>query len=101
MSSVATDSLPKWVNFGLIPFLNLATAFIVSGLVIWSLGEDPFLAMSLLLEGAFGYGEAVSYTFYYSTHFLHHVCDGLHHLKPMIDHHVFRYVHQNQLFQVS
>ncbi|MCK5041180.1 MAG: ABC transporter permease [Sphingomonadales bacterium] len=70
MSSVATDNLPKWVNFGLIPFLNLATAFIVSGLVIWSLGEDPFLAMSLLLEGAFGYGEAVSYTFYYATHFI-------------------------------
>lgn len=70
MSSVASDSLPKWVNYALIPFLNLATAFLVSGLVIWLLGEDPFLAMSLLIEGAFGYGEAISYTLYYTTHFI-------------------------------
>jgi simple sugar transport system permease protein len=70
MSSVASDKLPKWVNYALIPFLNLATAFLVSGLVIWSLGEDPWLAMSLLVEGAFGYGEAISYTLYYTTHFI-------------------------------
>ena len=70
MSGVVTDNLPKWVNFALIPFLNLATAFFVSGLVIWALGEDPFLALSLLIDGAFGYGEAVSYTLYYTTHFI-------------------------------
>ena len=64
------NKLPKWVDFGLIPALNLLTAFVVSGLVIWGLGEDPMLAMSLLIEGAFGYGEAVSYTLYYTTHFI-------------------------------
>lgn len=70
MSGANTQSLPKWVNLGLIPALNLLTAFLVSGLVVWALGEDPMLAMSLLIEGAFGYGEAVSYTFYYATNFI-------------------------------
>ncbi|MCK5576050.1 MAG: ABC transporter permease, partial [Sphingomonadales bacterium] len=64
------NALPKWINLGLIPLLNLATALLISGIVIQSLGGDPFYALELLIEGAFGYGEGVSYTLYYTTHFI-------------------------------
>jgi len=62
--------LPRWVDIGLIPLLNLAMAFLVAGLVVVLLGESPIEAVELLLFGAFGYGEAVGYTFYYTTNFI-------------------------------
>lgn len=62
--------LPLWADAVLLPALNLLAAFAVSGLVIWGLGEDPFLALSLMIDGAFGYDEAVGYTFYYATNFV-------------------------------
>ncbi|MBL4838915.1 MAG: ABC transporter permease [Kordiimonadaceae bacterium] len=66
----AVRKLPFWAENILLPSLNLLAAFVVSGLVIWGLGEDPFLALSLLVEGAFGYEEAIGYTFYYATNFI-------------------------------
>jgi ABC-type uncharacterized transport system permease subunit len=62
--------LPLWAEAGLLPALNLLAAFIVSGLVIWGLGEDPFVALSLMIDGAFGFQEAIGYTFYYATNFV-------------------------------
>ncbi|TNE57156.1 MAG: ABC transporter permease [Alphaproteobacteria bacterium] len=70
MSTRAPTDLPRLVDVGLIPALNLLTALVISGLVIWVLGEDPFEAMSLMVSGAFGYGEAISYTLYYTTNFI-------------------------------
>ena len=35
----ARGELPAWVNLGLIPLLNLAAAFLVSGLIVLALGE--------------------------------------------------------------
>ncbi|WP_417457822.1 ABC transporter permease [Kordiimonas sp.] len=64
------SKLPLWAEAGLLPALNLLAAFIVSGLVIWGLGEDPFYALSLMWEGAFGFEEATGYTFYYATNFV-------------------------------
>ncbi|PCI61381.1 MAG: sugar ABC transporter permease [Kordiimonadales bacterium] len=68
--AAGVNKLPWWAESILLPVLNLLAAFLVSGLVIWSLGEDPFMALSLLIEGAFGFEEAISYTFYYSTNFI-------------------------------
>ncbi|TNE65993.1 MAG: ABC transporter permease [Alphaproteobacteria bacterium] len=62
--------LPFWVDNILLPTLNVLAAFLVSGIVIWALGNDPFEALSLLVQGAFGYQEAVGYTFYYATNFI-------------------------------
>ncbi|MEM7072467.1 MAG: ABC transporter permease [Pseudomonadota bacterium] len=53
-----------------LPIVNLALAIVISGLFIASLGEDPFQAASLLLYGAFGYGEGFGYTLYYATNFM-------------------------------
>jgi len=66
MSSV----LPRWVTIGLIPLLNLALAFIVSGIVVLAIGEDPIEAVGILIWGAFGWGEGVGYTLYYTTNFI-------------------------------
>jgi simple sugar transport system permease protein len=62
--------LPAWVNLGLLPLLNLAAAFLVSGLIVLQLGESPLEAVELLLFGAFGYGEAVGYTLFYATNLI-------------------------------
>jgi ABC-type uncharacterized transport system permease subunit len=62
--------LPAWVNLGLLPLLNLAAAFFVSGLIVLLLGENPLQAVELLLYGAFGYGEAIGYTLFYATNFI-------------------------------
>jgi len=62
--------LPKWVDYGLIPFLNLVTAFLVAGLVVLIVGENPFEAAYLLVRGAFGYGGGIGYTLFYATNFI-------------------------------
>ena len=62
--------LPGWVNLGLLPLLNLAAAFLVSGLIVLVLGENPLEAVRLLIFGSFGYAEAIGYTLFYATSFI-------------------------------
>ena len=66
----ARGELPAWVNLGLLPLLNLTAAFLVSGLIVLLLGENPIEAVRLLVFGAFGYGEAIGYTLFYATNFI-------------------------------
>jgi ABC-type uncharacterized transport system permease subunit len=65
-----SGELPAWVNLGLLPLLNLAAAFLVSGLIVLFLGENPLEAVRLLIFGAFGYAEAIGYTLFYATSFI-------------------------------
>jgi len=67
---MAQSKLPGWVNAGLIPALNLLTAFFVSGLVIMAMGENPIDAFGYLIYGAFGYEQAIGYTLFYATNFV-------------------------------
>ena len=62
--------LPKWVDIGVIPALNILAALAVSALVILALGENPADALEVMLYGAFGYDEAIGYTLYYTTNFI-------------------------------
>ena len=62
--------LPRWVDYGLIPLLNLITAFLVAGLVVLLVGENPLEAAYLLVRGAFGYGGGIGYTLFYATNFI-------------------------------
>ncbi|MEZ5825644.1 MAG: ABC transporter permease [Geminicoccaceae bacterium] len=64
------EKLPAWVNLGLLPLINLTLAFLASGVVVVILGENPIEAMRLLVQGAFGYGEAIGYTLFYATNFI-------------------------------
>ena len=62
--------LPAWVEYGLIPLINLVVAFLVAGLVVLIVGESPLRAATLLVQGAFGYGEGIGFTLYYATNFI-------------------------------
>jgi len=66
----APGQIPRWVDIGLIPVINIAAAFIVSGLVILVVGENPIDALTIMLRGAFGYEEGIGYTLYYTTNFI-------------------------------
>jgi len=68
--AAGAKKLPWWADGLLLPALNLLAAFFVSGLVILAMGENPLEVLSLLLEGAFGFEEGISYTFYYATNFI-------------------------------
>ena len=68
--STASVPLPNWMSYGLLPLLNLATALFISGLVVWGIGEDPFAALRLLVEGALGRGDAIGFTLFYTTSFI-------------------------------
>ena len=62
--------LPRWVDILLIPLTNLFLAFFVAGLVVAFIGEDPFLAMKFLLQGALGSGYGIGFTLYFATSFM-------------------------------
>jgi len=62
--------LPAWADYGLLPLLNVAAAFLISGLVVLFIGENPLRAARVLAWGALGYGEGIGFTLYYATNFI-------------------------------
>ncbi len=68
--SAQSGQLPPWVNYGLMPLLNLVVAFAISGMVVWFIGESPVEAVTVLLQGAVGYGEGIGFTLFYATNFI-------------------------------
>ena len=64
------DKMPKWVDIALIPFINLLLALFVSGLVVLYIGENPFEAMAIMVNGAIGSSYGWGYTLYYATNFI-------------------------------
>lgn len=62
--------LPRWVDVGLLPLLNVIIAFLIGGLIVLSVGQNPLDAVGLMLYGAFGYGSGLGYTLYYTTDFI-------------------------------
>ncbi|UJW75647.1 ABC transporter permease [Rhizobium sp. SL42] len=68
--STASVPLPRWINYAVLPLLNLILAFLVSGLVVWIIGENPLEALKLMLTGALGRGEGIGFTLFYATNFI-------------------------------
>lgn len=68
--SAPPAELPRWIDIGLIPVINLCLALVVSGLIILAIGENPLTAMGIMIRGALGYGEGIGYTLYYTTNFI-------------------------------
>ncbi len=62
--------LPRWADYGLIPVINLLVAFIVAGLVVLLVGENPFQAAWAMVQGAFGSARNIAYTLYFATFFI-------------------------------
>ncbi len=62
--------LPRWAEFGLLPFINLTVALLLSGAIIRIMGESPWNAFKLMGAGAFGSQDSIGYTLYYATNFI-------------------------------
>ena len=62
--------LPRWIDIGLLPIVNLALALAVSAVVVAGIGLDPLQVITLLVKGAFGSAAGLSYTLYYATTFV-------------------------------
>jgi general nucleoside transport system permease protein len=68
--SVGRRTLPRWVEIGAIPIVNVAIAFFIAGLIVLSIGANPLEAVWILIYGAFGSPESIGYTLYYATNFI-------------------------------
>ena len=66
----ARRPVPRWADVALLPAINLLMAFLVSGLVVLMIGENPIEAVRVIIYGAFGYGDGFGYTLYYATNFI-------------------------------
>jgi simple sugar transport system permease protein len=66
----ALKPLPHWADIVLLPLINLVLAFLVSGLVVFAIGQNPIAALQAIVTGAFGSGYNIGYTLYYSTNFI-------------------------------
>ena len=62
--------LPAWADVALIPLVNVAAAFVISGLVVLAIGENPLEAVQILITGALGDLEGIGFTLYYATSFI-------------------------------
>ena len=64
------EKMPKWADVLLVPLISLLIAFLISGLVIWAIGEDPIAAMKIMVDGSLGSTYGWGYTLYYATNFM-------------------------------
>jgi ABC-type uncharacterized transport system permease subunit len=62
--------LPRWLDIGVLPLVNLAVAMLVAGVVVAGIGLDPVEVITQLVKGAFGSRAGLSYTLYYATTFV-------------------------------
>ena len=62
--------LPRWMDIGLLPLVNLALALAVCAGVLAAVGLAPLQVLALLVKGAFGSASGISYTLYYATTFV-------------------------------
>lgn len=66
----APVELPRWMDLGLLPLVNLALALVVCAGVVAVVGLDPWQVITLLVKGAFGSRAGIGYTLYYATTFV-------------------------------
>ncbi|MBY6091255.1 ABC transporter permease [Maritimibacter alkaliphilus] len=64
------DKMPAWADIVLIPLISLLLAAVISALVILAIGEDPWAAVKLMVDGALGSTYGWGYTLYYATNFI-------------------------------
>ncbi|MCB6179231.1 ABC transporter permease [Rhodobacter sp. Har01] len=64
------DRLPRWADVALVPLISLVLAAIISALVILAIGQDPWEAITVMVEGALMSPYGWGYTLYYTTSFI-------------------------------
>src|SRR5260221_12485340 len=68
--SVKNITLPRWVDIAAIPLTNVLLAFLVAGVIVLAIGENPLEASQIMISGALGSGEGIGYTLYYTTNYI-------------------------------
>jgi len=66
----AAAKLPRWAEYGLLPLVNLCAALLLSGAIIRMIGESPWSALKLMVDGAVGSQDSIGYTCFYATDFI-------------------------------
>lgn len=51
----------------LFPLLAVVAAFLVGGIIVWIVGDNPFLVYELFFTSAFGSIDGIGYTLFYAT----------------------------------
>ncbi|WP_204113550.1 ABC transporter permease [Shimia biformata] len=64
------NKMPQWADVVLIPLISLLLAAILSALVILAIGENPWAAFKLMVDGALMRSAGWGYTLYYATNFM-------------------------------
>ncbi len=60
----------KYSDTLILPLFSIFISFVLSGLIIYILGENPFEALKYIFMGVFAYEEGIGYTLYYATNFI-------------------------------
>ncbi len=66
----AIKQLPRWADIFLLPLVGLAAALLLSAGIIALLGESPWQAVKLMIDGALGSQEGIGYSLFYATNFI-------------------------------
>ena len=64
------EKMPHWADIVLIPLISLVLSAILSALVILAIGENPWTAFKLMVDGALMRSSGWGYTLYYATNFI-------------------------------
>ncbi|MGL5009460.1 MAG: ABC transporter permease [Paracoccaceae bacterium] len=62
--------LPTWADVLLVPFISLLLAAICAAIVLLAIGQSPWEALTVMVEGALGSAYGWGYTLYYATSFI-------------------------------
>ena len=66
----ARRPLPRWADIAVVPLVNVLLAFLVAGLIVLIIGENPLAAVRVMIVGALGNSEGIGYTLYYTTNYI-------------------------------
>ncbi|MCC1482247.1 ABC transporter permease [Roseibaca sp. Y0-43] len=67
---MSSKRIPNWADVTLVPLVSVVLAFIISAILIWAIGESPWAAVKMMVDGAFGSSYGWGYTLYYATNFM-------------------------------
>ena len=66
----ARGELPRWVDVGVIPLLNLFLALLATSVIFLLINENPLECLGIMINGAVGSVKGWSYLLYYATNFI-------------------------------
>ena len=56
------EKMPRWADIVLVPLINITLAFIVAGLLVLAIGQNPFDMVYWMIKGSLGSSAGVGYT---------------------------------------